>query len=295
MTVTPSFAVVESAGGVQLSPLVFDSPHSWRHWPEDVPTIAPAEALLACWDAYMDELWTFAAAGRASVVSARFHRAFVDANRARDDIDVELIEGQWPEAVQPTRKSALGQGLVRRYVLPGVPMYAGRLSAQDVLSRIERYYDPYHAEVARRIASARDDFGLVCHINCHSMKSVGNAMNDDIGKARPDAVVSDRDGTTATPLLTSFVAELLARLGLSVQVNDPYKGAELVARHGHPERGQHSIQIEINRAVYMNEKTGVKHGGYMELATGMRSFVTQLTAALEGDVGHCLRLQTIAT
>ncbi|WCM91874.1 N-formylglutamate amidohydrolase [Acidovorax sp. NCPPB 2350] len=292
MTATLPFTVVEPSDGFGPSPLVFDSPHSWRHWPVDVPINAPADALLTSWDAYMDELWAHAAEGRAPVVSACFHRAFVDANRARDDIDLELIDGTWPEVAKPTRKSELGLGLIRRYALPGVPMYASRLPAREVIGRIERFYDPYHAEVARRVARARDAFGFVCHIDCHSMKSVGNAMNDDSGRARPDVVVSDRDGVTAAPELTSFVAEALAKLGLSVQVNDPYKGAELVKRHGQPGRGQHSLQIEINRAAYMDEKTCVKHSGYTALAGDMRSFVTQLLAALDGDLGNQLRPQT---
>lgn len=291
-SVNSSFHVFEPRAGVPLSPLVFDSPHSCRDWPlGGTPVVAPPEALLTSWDAYMDELWAYAAAGRAPVVAAKFHRAFIDVNRARDDIDLELIDGAWSEPVHMTKKSAAGMGLIRRFALPGVPVYARRLPAQEVRQRIADYYDPYHAEVARRVACARARSGFVCHVDCHSMKSVGNAMNDDSGQARPDIVVSDREGTTAHPAFTSFVARTLSELGFAVKVNDPYKGAELIRRHGLPAQGQHSVQIEINRAIYIDEKTGEKHGGFERLAEDMRVFVDRLIQALDGELGEQLRVQ----
>ena len=279
-----------AAHAVGASPLVFDSPHSWRDWPADAPaSLVPLQVLQTSWDAFVDTLWAEAAQGRAPVLAARFHRAYIDANRARDDIDPAMLAGPWPEPLNPGRKSLVGQGLIRREALPGMPLYAGPLAVQDVAQRIARYYDPYHAELARLIEAAHGRHGLACHIDCHSMKSVGNAMNVDNGLERPDIVVSDMDGRTAAPALTRYVAEQLAALGWRVQVNEPYKGAELVRRHGDPARGRHSVQVEIKRGLYMDEKRFVKTTGYERLAADLRQFVGRLLQDLQGELGEQLR------
>jgi N-formylglutamate deformylase len=276
-------------GEAGTSPLVFDSPHSWPQWPDDgTPPQVPRQVLQSSWDAYVDELWAIALDGSAPLLAARFHRACIDANRGRDDIDPHLLQGAWPTLLNPTRKSAVGMGLIRRDALPGVPMYAGKLPAAEVRERIERYYDPYHAELERLIAAAHGRFGFACHVDCHSMKSVGNAMNDDAGRPRPDVVVSDLDGRSSAREFTAYVAAGLAELGLHVQVNDPYKGAELIRRHGRPPQARHSVQIEINRALYMDEKTFEKTAGFERLAADLRRWVRLLRAELEGELGALL-------
>ena len=280
------FALTGEAGA---SPLVFDSPHSWPEWPaEATMPLVPRQVLLTSWDAYVDELWAHALEGAVPLLAARFHRACIDANRGRDDIDAQMLQGAWPTLLNPTRKSAVGMGLIRREALPGVPMYSAKLPVAEVRARIERYYDPYHAELERLIDAAHQRFGLACHVDCHSMKSVGNAMNDDAGRARPDIVVSDLDGRSSARVFTAHVATGLAELGLRVQVNEPYKGAELLRRHGRPSRGRHSVQIEINRALYMNEKTFEKAAGFDPLAAQLRRWVRVLRAELEGELGALL-------
>ena len=276
-------------GEAGTSPLVFDSPHSWPHWPEEgtAPQV-PRQVLQSSWDAYVDELWAAALEGQVPLLAARFHRACIDANRGRDDIDAQLLEGAWPTLLNPTRKSAVGMGLIRREALPGVAMYAGKLPVAEVRDRIARFYDPYHAELERLIEAAHRRFGFACHIDCHSMKSVGNAMNDDAGRARPDVVVSDLDGRSSAREFTAHVATGLAELGLRVQMNDPYKGAELIRRHGRPAHGRHSVQIEINRALYMDEKTFEKTEGFDRLAADLRRWVRLLRAELEGELGALL-------
>lgn len=288
-TTTTPYHVI-AGKGAPSSALVFDSPHSWRDWPEaDTPCIAPEATLLTTLDAFVDELWSEAAEGHAPMLAAHFHRAYIDANRARDDIDADLLDAPWPGLLKPTGKSAAGMGLIRRYALPGIPLYADRLSVAQVQQRIEQLYDPYHAELARRIDAAAERFGFACHIDCHSMKSVGNAMNVDNGQARPDVVVSDRDGTSASPVFTRYVAAGLEALGYRVQLNTPYKGAELVRRHGRPAAGRHSIQIEINRALYMDEQRVVRHAGYAKLTANLTRFVRQLRQDLGGNVGQLLQ------
>ena len=261
-------------------PLVVDSPHSWRDWPAFVPTVAPPTALASSWDAYVDELWAHAVDGRAPLLSARFHRSYIDANRARDDIDPDMLQENWPSPLQPTDKSSRGFGLIRRFALPGVPLYDHLLPVHEVQSRITRCYDPYHQALSDLIDHTRATRGMCLHLDCHSMKSVGNAMNDDNGEARPDMVVSDLDGATASSHWTQTVAVLLRARGFQVGVNAPYKGAELIRRHGRPEQGCHSLQIEINRALYMNEQTFEKSQGFAVLADKLRGFVTDLAQVL---------------
>lgn len=273
------------SGAQHLTPptcLVLDSPHSWRAWPaDDGPIAAPPEALETSWDAWVDELWTEALDGRAPLLAARFHRAWIDANRARDDIDPALLSEPWPEPIHPGEKSQRGFGLLRRDVLPGVPLYgARRLGVAEVQRRLADCYDPYHARLAGLIDAAHARHGRSLHINCHSMKTVGNAMNDDAGEPRPDFVVSDLGGTTADPALTRWVADRLAALGHEVKVNDPYLGAELIRRHAAPARGRHSLQIEIKRSLYMDETRVQRHAGYARLVGDLRTLVDQLLPAL---------------
>mgnify|MGYP001556921902 CR=1 FL=1 len=284
----PAFDLQE-ASQAAASALVLDSPHSFRHWPTDaMACLASPEALLSSWDAYLDELWSAAAQGRAPVLSARFHRAYIDANRARDDIDPQLISGQWPGPLKPSEKSRAGMGLIRMYALPGVAMYAQPLTVAEIEQRLRRYYDPYHAQLRQLIERAQSQHGFSCHIDCHSMKSVGNAMNIDNGQRRPDVVLGDRDHSTAHPALTQFIAEQLSALGLRVQINSPYKGAELVRRYSAPEQGRHSVQIELNRALYMDEKSCEKNSNYPLLQKQLQTLVDQLLIALESDLGQLL-------
>jgi N-formylglutamate deformylase len=149
--------------------------------------------------------------------------------------------------------------------------------------RLRHCYDPYHAKVASLIAAARAHNHVAVHINCHSMKSVGNAMNDDAGMSRPDLVVSDWDGTCADPSLTRWVATSLGGLGYRVCINDPYRGGELIRPHADPAQGRHSLQIEINRALYMNERTFERTEGFARLVASLKTFVDQLQHRLDTE------------
>jgi N-formylglutamate deformylase len=261
-------------------PLVVDSPHSWPNWPKETPCVASQADLASGCDAYVDELWNHALDGRAALLSARFHRSFIDANRARDDIDPDMLDGAWPLPLDTSDKSRRGFGLIRRLALPGVPVYDRRLSVEEVRDRIVTCYDPYHGRLASVIGQTHATHGRCIHLDCHSMKSVGNAMNEDNGKPRPDMVVSDLDGASASPYWTQLVTRLLRAQGYEVQVNDPYKGAEIIRRHGQPTQGRHSVQIEINRSLYMNEKTRQKLVGFSTLASNLRRFISELAFIL---------------
>ncbi len=257
-------------------PLVFDSPHSGTHFPPDAKVAAPASALSTSWDAYVDELWDIVPKVGGILVEACFHRTYVDVNRSRQDIDEELLDSPWPGEAKPSASAKRGMGLIRRYALPDVPMYDRKLTVEEIQNRLTRCYDVYHAALKAAIDKCHAQFGQVWHIDCHSMKSIGNAMNVDSGQTRPDIVVSDREGTTSSAEFTEWVAGQLQGLGYRVNINNPYKGAEIVRLHGAPEQGRHSVQIELNRSLYMRESTCHKHEGYVRLHADLSKFVLAL-------------------
>ena len=255
------------------APIVFDSPHSGLDWPPDFQPAAPRAAVLSTWDAYVDELWGDAPAHGATLISARFPRAYVDANRAADDIDPALLAAPWPGPLATSDYSSRGMGLIRRYALPEIPMYAQPLAVAEVRHRFAAYYQPYRAALRARLDELYAAHGAVWHVNCHSMKSRGNGMNTDNGALRPDFVVSDRLGRTADPAFTRWVAEYFLGRGFSVKINDPYRGGDLVGTHGDPARHRQSIQIEINRALYMDEAAFVRGPRFAKIRAELTGFV----------------------
>ena len=135
------------------------------------------------------------------------------------------------------------------------PIYDRKLSVAEVSQRIMEYSRPYHAALADLIDAAHASHGCVLHIDCHSMASMGDRTTEDGAVPRPDFVVSDREGTTCAPRILKCVVNYLRNCGFTVSINDPYKGFELVRRHGRPAEGRHSLQIEVNRGLYMDEET----------------------------------------
>ena len=258
------------------APVVFDSPHSGMEWPADFRPVAPRAAVLTTWDAFVDELWAEVPARGATLLAAAFPRAYIDVNRAADDIDPSLLAAPWPAPLATSDYSRRGMGLIRRLALPGVPMYAQPLAVEEVATRLRDYYRPYREALAARLDELHRAHGFVWHVNCQSMKSRGNGMNVDEGALRPDIVVSDRLGRTAQPAFTRRVADWFAGHGFSVQVNDPYRGGDLVATHGRPAEGRQSIQIEINRALYLDEAACTRGPGFAALRARLGEFAGAL-------------------
>ena len=260
--------------------LLFDSPHSGRLYPADFAVKCSPVELRRGEDAYVDELIAGGVRFGACALFAAYPRTYIDVNRAETDIDAELLSQPWPGPLEPTEKTRRGLGLIRRYVEPGVEINARRLAPAEVVARIECVYRPYHAALAALVEEIRAARGAVWHINWHSMKSVGNAMTPDgPGVRRPDFVVSDRDGTSADPALTRLVADTLAGMGYRVAVNDPYKGGTIVQRFGDPGRGVYSIQVEISRALYLEERTVTKTAGFSVLERDLLALAGVLAEA----------------
>ena len=248
-----------------LLPLVLDSPHSGEWYPDDFDH-APARAdVRRAEDTHVARLWKRAIMEGATLLEARFPRAYIDANRSLADIDLALLADDWPEPVAPSRKTEQGIGLVWRLARGGVPMYARKLTAAEVQGRIDRCWHPYHAELDALLDVRRRAYGGVWHINCHSMPAVGDTLSDDPGHERADFVLGDRDGSTCAGAFTQLVADTARALGYTVAVNDPYKGVELVRKHGRPAENRHSLQVELKRTLYMNEITLLPNEGYARL------------------------------
>jgi N-formylglutamate amidohydrolase len=260
------------------APVVFDSPHSGIDYPADFGTIAPLATLRRSEDAFVDELFGAAPDHGAVLIGARFPRIYIDPNRDLVDLDPAMLDGNWPDPLVPSRKTELGVGLIWRIMPPESRLYDRLLSVAEVRDRIERCWKPYHRAVAEAIEAGHRRSGAVWHINCHSMPAIGNAASEDGPVARAEFVLGDRDGTTCAPAFTAFVAAELRGLGYEVKINEPYKGVELVRRYSDPALGRHSLQIEVNRKLYMDEATIEKSTGFSELQAN----ITKLVAAICG-------------
>jgi len=262
------------------APLVLDSPHSGEDYPADFDCAVPRELLRQAEDTHVARLWRGALAHGATLVEANFPRAWIDPNRGLEDIDPALFAAgeTWPGPVKLTRKTEQGIGLVWRLARGGAPMYARGLSVAEVEQRIDRCWRPYHEALARALDERHAEFGAVWHVNCHSMPAVGDAWSDDPGRERADVVLGDRDGTTCDAAFTRFVGELFAARGYSVAVNDPYKGVEIVRKHGRPAERRHSLQIELKRTLYMDEATLAPNAGYAKLERDLAAVARELAA-----------------
>ena len=181
-----------------------------------------------------------------------FPRSYIDPNRSLEDLDPELLADSWPGVVRPGEKARLGHGLFWRLCPPDMNLYLETLSPDQVRRRIDGYWRPYHAALRKALDDLYMRFDAVWHVNCHSMPSMarGPFLN---GGGQPDFVLGDRDGTTAAPDFVHLVRDCLREMGYTVKINDPYKGVELVRAYSNPARRRHSLQIEINRAIYMDE------------------------------------------
>lgn len=260
-------------------PLLIDSPHSGRCYPEDFKTVVRLAVLRGAEDWMVDDLFSAAPLEGASLLVPRFPRAYIDPNRRADDVDPALLAGSWPEPLNPGPKSALGIGLFRHRSNDGGPLLPGPLAVEALRARIERCWKPYRRALQEALDALHARHGAVWHINAHSMKSTGTAITPDgPGAQRADMVIGDLDGTSCAPAFTAFVAERLQALGYSVAVNKPYKGAEIIRIHGRPGENRHSLQIEMKRSLYMDEAKITANDGYETLKADLRQLVADVAA-----------------
>jgi len=261
----------------QAVPLVMDSPHSSSTFPQDFNACLPLEDLRDGEDVFIDALWSHAPQHGAHLLLAEFARTYIDPNRHVGDVDLSMIDGEWPHTYVPSGKANIGKSLIWRTLDDGRPIYDRKLSIDEVHQRIQRYALPYQAQLQKLIDTHHQTFGVCYHINCHSMSAVSGKMGEGgPGIARADVVLGDRDGTTCNAEFTHLVKDFMQGCGYAVKINDPFKGVELVRAFSNPAQGKHSLQIELNKRLYTDATGRGKGANYDKLAQDLQ----QLTAVL---------------
>jgi N-formylglutamate amidohydrolase len=246
-------------------PLLVDVSRSGREYPPHYRTPLAFTTVHDNVSMYVEELWAGAPAAGATMLYCLFPNTWVDVNRAESDMDPAVVDGTWPKELQPTQRTLEGLGLIKSRSRYGEPFQEHKLTVEDIEERLDHCYRPYHAELARIAGALRDRFGVLRHISCHCMSAVGAPTHPDAGKPRADFCISDLKGKTASKEAVALVVDTLKGYGYSVSVNEPYIGNELIARHGDPARGVDSIQVEINKKLFMDVKTFRKTEGFAKV------------------------------
>ena len=260
------------------SSVIFASPHSGSVYAAEFLRRSQLDrrAIRSSEDAFVDLLFEGVADLGSPFIAAVAPRAFVDLNRSPDELDPALIEGVPKSAHNPRVSSGLG--VVPRVVANGRSIYAGRITLAEAQARISDHWRPYHGALARLIEESHALFGQAILIDCHSMPHEAIDGTVSARHSRPDVVVGDRFGAAATPDVVDRVEAAFQRAGLTVARNTPFAGAYTAQHYGRPSRNQHAIQIEIDRALYMDEAT-------IEPAPGFDDFRRRLMGIAAEIVG----------
>ena len=272
----PPFEVRQAAE--QRVPFVFNSPHSGSHYPARflAMTRLGYPAIRRSEDCFVDELFSAAIPLGAPLLCANFPRAYLDANREPWELDPRMFAEPLPPHVNArSARVAGGLGTVPRLVGEGQEIYAAKLPLAEAVSRIEHIYRPYHDELKRLLARTHASFGHAVLIDCHSMPA--SVRLGDSGM-RPDFIVGDRFGVACASALSEAAIGMLTSLGYSVAHNKPYAGGYITEHYGRPARGLHALQIEVNRGLYMDEKTMHKTAGFASLASDLARFVADIVS-----------------
>lgn len=258
----PAIEVVAPAA--LASPLIFASPHSGRRYPSELLRMSRLDrhALRQSEDSYVDLLFEAAPAYGAPLLRALFPRAWVDVNRSRDELDQRMFADPLP-ANADTRSNRVraGLGVIPRIVADGQDIYERKLKFFEARRRLTSCYDPYHQALGDLITAARARFGCAVVIDCHSMPSAGGAPFRE-GDRRIDFVLGDRFGASCSPAAPALAEGVLASLGYLVSRNAPYAGGHVASAYGRPNEGVHVLQIEINRALYLDERRILRTTGF---------------------------------
>ncbi|EPX79696.1 N-formylglutamate amidohydrolase [Salipiger mucosus] len=258
--------------------VVFASPHSGRDYPWSFlrNTVLDEHSIRSSEDAYVDRLFDCAPQFGAPFLRAGAPRAFIDVNRAADELDPALIEGVRRSGHNP--RVASGLGVVPRVVANGRAIYRGKLPLSEAERRIARYWTPYHARLRDLLDRAHDAFGEAILIDCHSMPHEAVASAARSTGARPEIVIGDRFGASAGGEIVDRVEAAFQAAGLVVARNTPFAGAYITQHYGRPARCRHAIQIEIDRGIYMDEARIRPNANFHTFRRTLRSVVSSIAA-----------------
>lgn len=266
--------------------LVVASPHSGAHYPPEFVAASRLDALALrrSEDSFIDEVFGAAPAVGAPLLRALFPRAYVDPNREPYELDPAMFADALPGyANTRSPRVAAGLGTIARVVATGREIYRDKLRIADALGRIHAFYQPYHGALRRLVAETRESFGCCVLVDAHSMPSVGGPMDADAGRARVDVILGDVHGASCAPVVTDTAERTLRALGYAVTRNNPYSGGFTTQNYGRPRRGIHALQIELNRALYMDEETiARKEEAIRRLSRDMGAVVAALGAIDRG-------------
>ena len=229
-------------------------------------------------DSFVDDLFSNAPVFGAPLLKAHFPRAYVDPNREAFELDPTMFDDPLPNYVNTNSiKVSAGLGTVARVVTNGEEIYGCKLKFVEAKRRVENSYFPYHRALKRLIEDTKSRFGICLLIDCHSMPSIGGPMETNLGNKRVDIVLGNNHGSSCAPELFSYAVDSFRRLGMAVRCNDPYSGGYTTRHYGNPENGVHTLQIEINRSLYMEETTIEKHSGFLGLYDTITRLISDLS------------------
>jgi N-formylglutamate amidohydrolase len=263
-------------------PLVLASPHSGSEYPADLLAASRLDplALRRSEDSFVDELFAAAAGLGAPLISARFPRAYVDVNREAYELDPAMFSDALPGFVNAgSPRVRMGLGTIARIVASGEEIYAKKLRFAEARRRIECLYHPYHQALARLVEETESAFGGYLLVDCHSMPSAAGSTR---GQDGADIVLGDCHGASCASQIVEAATSFLADRGFVVAINAPYAGGFTTGHYGSPKVQRHALQIEINRALYMNERSFHRKPNFARLVQDLAELIERLgQAALE--------------
>ncbi|MET4128567.1 N-formylglutamate amidohydrolase [Roseovarius sp. MBR-6] len=256
--------------------VVFASPHSGREYPWSFlrRTALNEHSVRSSEDAFVDQLFDSAPRAGAPFLRAGAPRAFVDLNRSADELDPALIEGVSRQGHNP--RVASGLGVIPRVVANGKAIYSGKISLSEAQARIDSYWRPYHEALQGQLDQAHLMFGQSILIDCHSMPHEAMDAVSRRGLRRPEIVLGDRFGASADAAIVDRIEAAFTRAGLLVTRNTPFAGAYITQAYGRPARGRHAVQIEIDRALYMNERLIRPNGNFEAFRRLLRGVIREI-------------------
>lgn len=268
----------------QTTPVVFSSPHSGREYPVDFVRASPldAQALRSSEDAFVDDLFLHGVACGAPLIAARAPRAYIDLNRAADELDPAVIDGI--ERAPHNPRVTSGLGVIPRVVAGGRNIYRGKLSLPEAEQRITRLWHPYHRALRQLMEESHARFGRAVLIDCHSMPHEAIEAHARPGHPRPDVVLGDRFGAAAGREVVERLEAAFAAAGLRVVRNSPFAGAYIAQAYGRPSRGFHVVQVEIDRALYMDEARVEKRADFDAFRALTAGVIDEVTAGFSSGL-----------
>jgi N-formylglutamate deformylase len=270
----PPFDILEPSEW--RGPVLFNSPHSGRVYPRTflVASRLDLHTLRRSEDSFVDDLMMDVVARGYPLMRAHFPRCYVDVNREPYELDPRMFEGRLPSfANTRSMRVAGGLGTVARVVGDAQEIYDQRLSVDDAMRRIENLYKPYHRSLRKLFSKMHRDFGAATLVDCHSMPSSTGGKDE---RPRADIVIGDRYGTSCVAAVSEVVETTLRGLGYAVSRNKPYAGGFITEHYGNPAAGLHAIQIEVNRALYMDERRFERSADFERLSRDLVSLADQL-------------------